>query len=227
MGWLWNAYNPGIPRIRRGWKPGAVPKVIAKIMKYFLFEENLKNNEVEEEIIKEKPGLQLQRKNGEYKIVMNPAGGDGPITFKISKSDELKKREEIRKILKKRGVSKKCPCEKIEQCKCINDCKKKEISLALKMISLEYKLEPPLNFSEICESSDSEMDFEYTPPFNVISTKLAKKRAVCYASTQYEKQEIEEIVVVEENADKKKKEKVGKTKPKVEEKGKKEKKKNK
>lgn len=194
MGWLWNVKIPGIPTIRRGWRPGAVPKNIAKLMKYFLKEEEEEELPVEPDLIKtDKAGIQMQRKKGEYTIVLNPAGGDGPVTFKISKSEEVKKREEIRKILKKRGITKTCHCEKIEKCQCINDCKKRDIVAALENISIEYKLEPSFKFSELQESSDSEMDFEYSPPFSV-AAKFCKKPPLCYAATQYEPQEIEEII---------------------------------
>lgn len=195
MGWLWNVNIPGIPTIRRGWKPGAVPNSIAKIMKYFLETAEEQQPPEEPNLIKtcsNKAGLHMQRKKGEYTIVMNAAGGDGPVTFKISKSEEVKRREEIRKVLKKRGIMKNCQCEKIDECRCLNDCKKKEIVAALKNISAEYNLNPSFEFSELNESSDSEMDFEYTPPF-AVAAKLRKKPPVCFASTQYEQQEIEEI----------------------------------
>lgn len=32
MGWLWNAPVSGLPNNRRGWRPGAVKKSVAKIM---------------------------------------------------------------------------------------------------------------------------------------------------------------------------------------------------
>lgn len=106
---------------------------------------------------------------------------------------------------------KTCQCEKIEKCNCINDCKKKEIVAALQNISFEYKLEPSFKFSELNESSDSEMDFTYSPPFSV-AAKLAKKPPLCIASTQYEPQQIEEIV---EEVVKEKKSKIESTKAKA------------
>lgn len=199
MGWLWNTHNPGIPEIRRGWRPGAISKPIAKMMKFFLNEDKKNPEDIPCNPISNQAAIQMRRKNGEYTIVMKPAGGsgDGPITFKISKSDEIKKREEAKKVLKKRGIEKYCQCEKIESCKCISSCTKKDIEAALKNISFEYSLQPPLKFSELNESSDSEMDFEFTPPFAMTTSKKCKKPPVSYAATQYEKQEIKEVVVEE------------------------------
>jgi hypothetical protein len=195
MGWLWNTQNPGIPQIRRGWKPGAVPKKIAKMMKFFLNDEKQEPEEPPK-LAPTKAALQMQRKNGEYTIIMNPNGsGDGPITFKISKSEEVKKRDEAKKALKKRGFEKNCQCERIESCECISDCTKKDVIAALKNISFEYRLQTPLKFSELNESSDSEMDFEFTPPIAMMTKKKHKKPSVSYAATQYEKQEIKEVVV--------------------------------
>jgi arsenate reductase-like glutaredoxin family protein len=124
------------------------------------------------------------------------------------KSEEKKKREEARKILKKRGIEKKCLCSNIEECEHIKGDKKHctitEMRDAMKNVSIELSLENELTFNELNESSDSEMDFKYTPQNVMKRSKLCRRPPVCNVGTQYVAQKIEEVIIEEKKLEVKK-----------------------
>lgn len=194
MGWLWNVGISGLPTFRRGWRPGAVKKPVARIMKFYL------TPPAEPVPLKPKadpPTLRVQKKDGEYTIIMNPLRDElngieisSPIVFKVVKSDDAKKRSMARKMLKTRGVEKSCDCNDIDKCPCLTTCDKAHILFELQEISTRLCLEPELNFCDLKDSSESEIDVEFSPP-SAAKPKNFKCRPVekSFAGTQYEIQE--------------------------------------
>lgn len=194
MGWLWNVGTHGMPSIRRGWRPGAIKKSVAKIMKKFLAPPA-----EPAPMPKDPPTLTVKKKQGEYLIVMNPMGVDGeltgsPIVFKIQKSGEEMKRAKARKILKSRGIVKTCNCCSIETCKCLNECEKSRIQNELQKVSQELCLQCELTINDLKDTSESELDMEFTPPSAIKSKNPCKKKLTkfSYAETQYEIQSMSE-----------------------------------
>jgi Domain of unknown function (DUF4776) len=195
MGWLWNVETYGLPFIRRGWRPGAVKRSVAKIMKVHLTPPAEPAPDIKP---MDPPTLRVQKKNGEYVILMNPlvedaelTGNLSPIVFKIMKSEEGKKRSLVRQILKQRGFVKKCKCSSIENCDCLNDCEKERLKCELSKVSKEFGLKFELKMCEVKETSDSEVDVEFTPPSAAKLKNPCSKRKpikVSYAQTQYEVQ---------------------------------------
>lgn len=196
MGWLWNVGICGLSQLRRGWKPGAVRKSVAKIMKEHLTPPAEPAPELANIEQKDPPTLSVKKKQGEYLIVMNPLGMDKelmglPIVFKIEKSEEGIKRSKARKILKERGVEKTCDCPCIDTCDCLSACEKDRIKFELKCVSKKLCMKSQMTINDVKESSDSEMDMEFTPPSAMKSKNPCRKIPVkfSYAETQYEVQE--------------------------------------
>lgn len=195
MGWLWNVEIPGISKVRRGWRPGAVMNSVAKIMKLHL-NPQLPLQEPKS-IKKVTPTLRVKKENGEYVIIMNPLhdakSGKAltlrPIIFKVTKSHDAKNRSKARELLKKRGVEKKCDCLKISECKCLNEFDKSLMECQLKKISKELKLEPVMDLQDLCDSSDNEFDCEFSPCFGMKTTSpywKCRQANVSISETQYD-----------------------------------------
>lgn len=192
MGWLWNVGITGLPTFRRGWRPGAIKTSVATIMKYYL------KPAAEQAMILpglNPPTLRVQKKEGDYTIIMNPLRDDSngiknstPVVFKVVKSDDAKKRSIARKILKTRGVEKSCDCDDIEKCLCLTTCDKAQIMFELQEISTRLFLKPEMNFCDLKDSSESEIDVEFTPPFAKKQENQCKAVKKSYAGTQYEMQ---------------------------------------
>lgn len=196
MGWMWNV---GVSE--RGWRPGAVRKSVAKIMKLYLTKpENLikcpeKTNP---------PTLRVQKKNGQFTIVMNPLRDKtkvneeiSPIVFKLEKSEEAKKRSMARQVLKDRGVS-SCDCVSLSKCNCMSACEKARIKFELMKVSNDFCLDRELTLCDLNDSSESEIDVEFTPPSAAKLCNPCFKRKpakVSAAATQYETQVLEHKVV--------------------------------
>lgn len=207
MGWLWNAQIVGLPIIRRGWRPGAIRKSVAKIMQFYLTPPAEPAPPVEQV---DPPTLRVKKKNGEFTIVMNPLRDElshadpSPIVFKVTQSDEVKRRSNARKILKSRGVEKSCSCTSLESCCCLTSCEKVRLKSEMQRLSMELCLKPELSVGDLKETSESEMDVEFTPPS---AAKLkhpgvgvkCKPVKVSVAETQYEAQRVS--VDVEAKAD--------------------------
>lgn len=149
--------------------------------------------------------LKVERKSGEYTIVMNAQ--NPPVIFKIAKSTDAKNRLEARKILKSRGIEKTCDCNTIEECECYNDADKLNIYCELKRISDELCLRRDLQFCELNDTSESEMNFEFTPPFATkknLKSKNVIKKSIGYS--QYEPQIVDKFLDSEDERIKKFKE---------------------
>lgn len=155
---------------------------------------------VKEPIKKQNPTLRVQKKDGEYTITMSPVldlvedakcdenKETKPVVFKISKTPERKKRSEAKKILKARGVEKKCDCRFIRDCKCLNDIEKCLLKCELKKVSIELSLKPDIDLCDLEESSDSEIDIDFTPPSALKKMNPCMRIEpvrVSIASTQY------------------------------------------
>ena len=196
MGWLWNVGICGLSQFRKGWKPGAVRKSVAKIMGKHLSPPAEPAPEPLKPEPEGPPTLSVKKKQGQYLIVMNPLGTDkelmgSPIVFKIEKSEEGIKRSKARKILKERGVEKTCDCLCIDTCQCLSACEKDRIKIELKCVAEKLCMKSQMSINDIKESSDSEMDMEFTPPSAMKSKNPCRKIPVkfSYAETQYEVQE--------------------------------------
>lgn len=179
MGWLWNAQIVGLPSIRRGWRPGAVRKSVAKIMEVYLTPPAEPAPPVKQD---DPPTLRVQKKKGEYTIVMNPLRDESkalenpsPIVFKVTKSDDVKQRSCARKILKSRGIEKKCNCATIDSCNCLTGCEKTQLKSEMEQVSKELCLKPELSVGDLRDSSESEVDVEFTPPSALKQKSLSKK----------------------------------------------------
>jgi Domain of unknown function (DUF4776) len=199
MGWLWNTSVAGISHLRRGWRPGAITKTVANTMKHFLNIDQdtslSKEPNVIEDINDKNSTLRVKKQCGDYTITLNPninaseSDLKPPVVFKIAKSNEAKKRHEAKEVLKERGIVKKCSCSSITSCKCYTLCEKEEISCELRDISKTFCLNPEMRFIDLNQTSESELDFEFTPPF-AMKNKFKKHTKVSYTGTQYEKQDI-------------------------------------
>jgi hypothetical protein len=188
MGWLWNVDLPGIPSFRRGWKPGAVARPIAKIMSFHMKSPKMKEMKVDE--VKIPKTLRVERKTGNYTVTMHPHDPNhkgenlNPIVFKLFKVPT--ERIEARRALQMRGIVKACDCKTIESCKCISNLAKKNLICEMKKISREMSLHPELQFHELNETSESEMSFEFSPPTRM--KKLVNDAKLSNDYTQYEDQ---------------------------------------
>ncbi|CRK89307.1 CLUMA_CG003066, isoform A [Clunio marinus] len=184
MGWLWNIPIEGLPRMRRGWQPGAVKKSVARIMKTHLNKVTEKEIDVSEDE-KLPPTLHVKKKNGEFLIIMNPESEQeikSPIVFKLTKTDEAQRRSTARKILKSQWTCGAC-CSEPCDCQIVK----------MKKLSKEFCLDRELTMDDLDDSSSSEIDFEFTSP-NSLYKNICKKQKpkVSYAETQYECQELKE-----------------------------------
>lgn len=103
----------------------------------------------------------------------------------------------------------------------MNVCKKAQLKYELNKVSCDLELEHEMTFVDLNESGESEIDFEYTPPYAVKSknpcVKPCKPVKVSVAETQYELQADENPVEDKKGKEKDDKEKSRKKKvPKVE-----------
>jgi hypothetical protein len=197
IGWLWNAPVSGLPVMRRGWRPGAVKKSVAKIMKVHLA--TLSSEQATVPLQEDPPTLRVLKKNGEFVIVMNPLHvttetrkQKSPIVFKITETDEAKKPLTARNILHVCGVEKKCNCSTVDSC--LNGCEKARLTLLMQSISKELCLKPSLTIRDLEAPNESEVDIKFTPP----SADILKNSCVKYkpakislGGTQYKFDELD------------------------------------
>lgn len=237
MGWNWNTDITGICRvsclkinffpsynlkicikmftqIKKGWRPGAIPKKIKEIMCHFLSpcpcdtlpvtKKLLKNKTNEEKMdepcdIQQKPTLSVQKKDGDYLITMRPLKNTAdlrnepnpyltakPIKFKISRRAEEKKCDEIRALVNKKGF-RKCTCGNIVACCNCRDNKEMDaLRKCLKECEDNYKIKS-LEY-KLClkESlSDPKLNVEFTPPAGIVNKNIKKLPNLVYQETQY------------------------------------------
>lgn len=155
-----------------------------------------KNNEL-------KSTLCVTKRNGEISIEMRPLKerkeletdcrpylNCTPLKFIIKKRPEEIKQHKARKILKSRGFERKCKCTDIEFCRCISPTKKLLFQSELKRVSKELEMKKEMEYNEVHDSSDSEMDFEFSPP-DVINSAIKGKPNVTHTGTQYEIKDFE------------------------------------
>ncbi|XP_058451167.1 uncharacterized protein LOC131430311 isoform X2 [Malaya genurostris] len=209
MGWQWNVSTPGIGRIRKGWRPGAVRKPIKELMQHFLVsypldnipvskrgKSLLKKGETETDPTKQKPTLQIVKRNGEYVVVMNPLKDAAtlktaqdpylacqPIRFKLAKDPNMGKLYQLRNALKVKGFT-LCGCPEIESCTHRSEKEKKLLKQELRKLSKRFGLARSTEIKDVPVDSESELDLEFTPPSAMLKTGTRKPDVVC-TETQY------------------------------------------
>lgn len=180
MGWRHDKLQLGCDN--KKWIPGQINKTVRILMKHHLnpypydtinltrINQKFEFKEIGED---EKSTLHVVKKNGEISIEMRPLKDRkllktdcdpylncSPLKFIIKKHPEDIKKHRARAILKARGFTRKCCCKNIKQCCCEKKCLLNEI----KRISDELKLKKEMTYEDAFDSSDSEIDFEFTPP---------------------------------------------------------------
>ena len=215
MAWRWDMPVKGIGR---PWQPGHINKTVWCLMKYSLnpFPYDtlpLTRRDVHGRIIKkceddnskqmlkqnyiQKPTIRVQKKDGEYSIIMNPLKEKkqletdcypylncSPLKFVIKKHPEEIKKHRAKKILRERGLVKQCSCENLKRCCCKSQREKKFLEFEMKNISRALKLENELKYDDLNESSDSEMEMQLTTPSAVIKSQKCKPDVI-HCGTQY------------------------------------------
>ncbi|KAK9884144.1 hypothetical protein WA026_005095 [Henosepilachna vigintioctopunctata] len=172
MGWLWNIHTPCLNlKPRRGWRPGAVTRTVAKaIIKHrkaqnnYPFENNQKkgkkrNDDSEPKLICPKPTLEVKKREGAYFITMNPL--KDPNTLQQNENPYLDVTPMQFKVEKNNANDPDCICtDEGEYYK--SDC-----------------------------SSNSEFEIEVTTPAGIIHPdRPIKKKEVVVKQTQYDRRDI-------------------------------------
>ncbi|XP_055600324.1 uncharacterized protein LOC129749384 [Uranotaenia lowii] len=209
MGWMWNTETLGIGKKRRGWRPGAVKKPIKELMQHFLVSYPLDNIPVSKkggrclkmlskecDPSKQKPTLQIVKRNGEYTIVMNPLKDSKslktaqdpylscePIRFKLAKDPHTGKLYQLRKALQVKGFN-MCGCTDLSICDHRSEKEKKLLEKAVRKLSKCLGLPKATGLKDLPSDSESEMDLEFTPPSAMLNCGVRKPDVVC-TETQY------------------------------------------
>ncbi|XP_058815267.1 uncharacterized protein LOC131678868 [Topomyia yanbarensis] len=209
MGWQWNVSTPGIGRIRKGWRPGAVRKPIKELMRHFLVSYPLDNIPVsrkgtrklnvaenDADPAKQEPTLQIEKRNGEYVIVMKPLKDSKtlksaqdpylscpPIRLKLAKDPNVGKLYQLRNALKVKGFT-LCGCADLGSCTHRSDKEKKLITQELRRQSKRLGLPRNTEIKEVPVESESDLDLEFTPPSAMLNSGVRKPDVVC-TETQY------------------------------------------
>lgn len=150
--------------------------------------------------IEQIPTLEIQKKDGEYSIKMhplkeadklatscNPYLNSSPIIFRITKNPEAVRKHKAKKMLKEKGFEKKCPCLNFSNCRCMEEKEKKLMASEMTRVSNYYALKCPLRLADLVEeSSDSELDVEFTTPSAVVKHPERCQPDVTAAETQYD-----------------------------------------
>lgn len=178
MGWLWNIPSANMKR-RRGWRPGAIGRTIAKRIYEYRKSKGMdvcdaltthtskrrRGYESESDItVAPKPTLQIKKKDGAYLITMNPL--KDPKTLADNENPYMDCTPLQFKIIKNKDKLGRRPEDgdnEMRSCYCD-----------------EY------DWPASSESSDSELDIEFTPPAGIIRPeRLKKKKNVVHTDTQY------------------------------------------
>jgi Domain of unknown function (DUF4776) len=187
------------------WHPGKINKSVRTLMKHFLnpypydtltltkhskgkCEKTLNSNGID-------ATFHVQKKNGEICIEMRPLKDAkalstdcypylncSPLKFHIRKRPEEIKRHRARMMLKERCIEKKCSCTDIKLCRCMSTTRKMLLQDELKRVSMELKMKNEMQFEDVYESSDSEIDFEFSTP-SALSAALKCKQDVAHTGT--------------------------------------------
>lgn len=204
MGWRHDKLNLSH---NKKWFPGQINKTVRLLMKYHLHPypydtltlSNAVNkrhsldiscNDSNEQ--KNRETLHISKKNGEISLTMqplkerkqletdcNPYLNCFPLKFILKKHPEEMKKHQARVIMKARGCMRKCDCEKIKLCRCLSSIEKKVLKIEMKRLSAELKMKNEMQFEDVYETSDSEIDFEFTPP-SVANAKIKCKADVAH-----------------------------------------------
>ena len=145
----------------------------------------------------QKPTLQIKKRDGEISIILNPLKDNkklftdcnpfldcSPLQFKLKKHPEGIKKHRAKKILHCRGFRKNCSCLNLECCRCISPNAKKLLTYEMAKVSEELKLKNCLTYADFIDSSDSEMDVEFTTPAAIINPQKCKPNTT-HCGTQY------------------------------------------
>lgn len=185
MGWRHDkVFEPQKP-----WRPGKVNRIVRSLMKHFLRPYPYDTisvpkqppkkhiNEVDECDSRQKPTLSVAKRDGEIIIEMRPLKDNkelatdcnpylncSPLKFMIKRHPEQMKMHQARKLMMLRGFSKKCDCDDIKCCRCISSIRKEMFREEMKRISQELNMKKEMRYEDVHDSSDSEIDFEFTPP---------------------------------------------------------------
>lgn len=172
------------------WHPGQINKTVQLLMKHHLhpypYDTLALSNAVPRKRFEihepcheqnELETLHISKKNGEISFTMRPLKGRkqletdcnpylncSPLKFVLKKHPEEIKKHQARMIMKARGCMRKCACEKIKLCRCLNGVEKKLLQIEMKRLSAELKMKTQMQFEDVYETSDSEIDFAFTPP---------------------------------------------------------------
>lgn len=158
----------------------------------------------------QKPTLLVQKRDDTYCITMNPLKDKkkletdcnpylncSPLKFNIKMDPEEIKKHRAKKLLREHGLSKKCSCKELKCCRCMSENAKKLLSYEMKNISKMMKLQQPLRFAELNDSSDSELEMEFVTPSALIDRRKCKPDVV-HCETQYRIQDFLKTKKVEE-----------------------------
>lgn len=201
-GWSWNIDGTS----RKGWRPGAVRKSVAKIMKFFAsqrrIDDKVEEDEESEQI--ESPTLQILKRNGEYCVVLSSTPNDAnPIVFMLTKSDFNKRISRVKEILREKGLKVSCNCEKnFNDCECMSCDVKGKIQFELERLSKDDEVdvltsEQILQLLKSTNDDDDEVDLTFTPPtcFAAAATKSQQVKPFSYAATQYDSKDVTKVTL--------------------------------
>jgi hypothetical protein len=145
-----------------------------------------------------KSTLRVSKRNGEISVAMRPLKEGKeletdccpylnctPLKFEIKKRPEEKKKHKARMILKARGIERKCRCTDIKFCRCMSRARKLLFQDELRQVSKKMELKNELKYEDLHDSSDSEVEFDFTPPTASILVPQCKPH-VTHTGTQYE-----------------------------------------
>ncbi|CAO1419245.1 unnamed protein product [Diamesa serratosioi] len=220
MGWKWDI--PIVGTRNKVWYPGQINKNVREIMKcklnpYPYDTIPLTRRDEKGNIVKTctdytklpefnpecmaKPTLHIQKKDGEYKIIMNPLKSCAklatdcnpyincsPIAFHIKRNPEQNKIHKAKKLLKSKGFTKKCDCSDFAKCRCMSSTAKRLLLIEMKRVSVCMKLKKNLEACDLYDSSDSEMNLEFTTPSAVIKDTRCKPDVV-HVEVQYDRKD--------------------------------------
>lgn len=130
-----------------------------------------------EQVEQQKETLHISKRNGEISLTMrplkerkqletdcNPYLNCSPLKFVLKRHPEEIKRHQARVIMKARGCMRKCTCEDIKLCRCMSCVEKKLLQIEMRRLSAQLKMQREMQFEDVYETSDSEIDFVFTPP---------------------------------------------------------------
>lgn len=145
----------------------------------------------------QRPTLKVLKRDGEFYIEMNPLKDKkkletdidpylncSPLKFKIKRHPEEIKKHRAKKLLREHGIVKKCSCLNLKFCRCMSDREKKLLAFEVKNVSDQLQLEKELQFGELGDSSDSELELNFTTPSALIDARKFKPD-VTHCGTQY------------------------------------------